>query len=188
MRLAVLLVLVLCLSGCGVLGAGSSPTVTPTSTPLPPTPAPTQTPTPAKPRATATPVIGRDYASFVDSLCRAFARRDVNTVIGALPYYQYNSGLRYGYLGDGEGQTADPSLARIWLTSGRVRCEYFTPDASGHGVVLTRGWAVPRGPWSLVEMDIFGGHWKINDFTFGSQGSLYRAMASTSRPILRFAA
>lgn len=185
MRLSFLPVLALVLSGCGVLSAGSSPTVTPapsaTSEP------PTSIPTPNRPRPTATPVIGRDYASFITSLCHALTHRDAGAVIAALPHYQYNSGLRYGYLGDGEGQTADPGNARNWLASSHVACEYFTPDASGHGVVLTRGWSMPQGPWSLVEVDIFAGHWKINDFTFGTRQTLYHALLTTSGPVLRFA-
>ena len=45
----------------------------------------------------------------------ALARKDSSTVTKALPYYQYNSGLRYGMLGDGEGQTGDPGSMATWL-------------------------------------------------------------------------
>jgi hypothetical protein len=110
--------------------------------------------------------------------------RDAGTVINQLPYYQYNSGLRYGMLGDGEGETGDPSLMRTWLSRSGVQCKYFTPDVAGHGTVLTRGWAQPGG-WGLIEMDTFNGHWKINDFTFGGGPALYHAMR-VAGPILAY--
>jgi hypothetical protein len=49
---------------------------------------------------------------------------------------------------------------------------------------LTSGW---RGParWALIELDIFNGHWKINDFTFGSRQSLFQAM-HVNWPIMRY--
>ena len=90
-------------------------------------------------------------------------------------YYQYNSGLRWGMLGDGEGHTDDPSLLNTWLASARPRCLSYSAGTAGHGAVLTSGWSQP-GPWSIVEMDIINGHWKINDFTFGTQQELERAM------------
>jgi hypothetical protein len=130
-------------------------------------------------------VIGAQFASFRDGLCKAFATGDASSVINSLPYYLYNSGLRYGYLGDGEGQSADPSLLRTWLPGAHVRCDYFTPDVAGHALLLTSGWKLPGGPWSLLDLDIFQGHWKINDFTFGSQVNLFHAM-HTAHPILSF--
>jgi hypothetical protein len=111
-------------------------------------------------------------------------RSDATAVINSLMYYQYNSGLRYGTLGDGEGQTGDPSLIRTWLSSRHVHCRYFTPDAAGHGTVLTEGWPAP-GSWSLIEFDTIQGRWKINDFTFGQSGALYRA-ERVAGPILPY--
>jgi hypothetical protein len=131
-----------------------------------------------------TAVVGRPFATFLSLICRAFSSRDAGTVINSLPYYQYNSGLRYGMLGDGEGHTADPSLMRSWLAGSNVRCVAFTPGVAGHGTVLTSGWKVPA-IWSLVELDIFNGHWKINDFTFGTRAALYASM-QTARPILPY--
>jgi hypothetical protein len=109
---------------------------------------------------------------------------DRSAIIGLLPYYQYNSGLRYGYLGDGEGQTGDPNLMRTWLADARPRCVSFTPGYNAHGTVLTVGWRSP-GPAALLDLDIFNGHWKINDFTFGSESALAQAM-KTSSPIVRY--
>ena len=138
------------------------------------------------PTAAPTPVVtvGSSYAAFIDASCHAFAAGDTNTISNELPYYQYNSGLRYGTLGDGEGQTGDPSLLGTWLQGGTVRCQYFTPDVAGHGTLLTSGWQQPGG-WSLIELDTFNGAWKINDFTFGDCASLYRAM-QTSQPIVTY--
>jgi hypothetical protein len=99
-------------------------------------------------------------------------------------YYQYNSGLRWGMLGDGEGHTSDPSLMSTWLASTRPRCVSFSSGAGGHGNVLTSGWVQPAA-WGIVELDNVNGHWKINDFTFGSQGALAHAM-QVSRPIIQY--
>jgi hypothetical protein len=127
------------------------------------------------PAPTATVTVSPAYRSFLSSLCRAFSRGDASAIINSLMYYQYNSGLRYGNLGDGEGQTGETSLMQTWLSGRHVSCRFFTPDDAGHGTVLTAGWDTP-GPWSLIELDTVQGHWKINDFTFGRQGALYRAM------------
>lgn len=153
--------------------------VQPTATPRP---AATQAPPllPPTPRVVAT----RAYSTFVSSLCHALAARDSTTVINLLPYYQYNSGVRYGRLGDGEGQTGDPSLVGTWLAPARVRCQFYSPDIAGHGTILTRGWTEPGG-WALIEADTFNGSWKINDFTFGDHRALFGAM-QTSRPILTY--
>ncbi|GAC1445531.1 MAG: hypothetical protein NVSMB52_06910 [Chloroflexota bacterium] len=104
--------------------------------------------------------------------------------MGLLPYYQYNSGVRYGRLGDGEGQTGDPALIGTWLAGTSIKCVLFTGDVAGHGTVLTSGWAQPGG-WNLIEMDTFNGVWKINDFTFGDRSALYQAMQAT-RPVLKY--
>jgi hypothetical protein len=130
----------------------------------------------------ATPTAG--YSAFLATTCHALATASAATISGELPYYQYNSGLRYGTLGDGEGQTGDPGLLSTWLQGSSVRCQFYTPDVAGHGTLLTSGWNQPGG-WSLIELDTFGGAWKINDFTFGDRSALYRAM-QTSQPILGY--
>jgi hypothetical protein len=125
---------------------------------------------------TPTYVIGKPYMNFVDSLCSAFQKKDASAVIGYLPYFQYNSGLRWGMLGDGEGNTSDPATVRTWLAASNVHCRYYTPGENGHGTLLATGWSHP-GPASLVEVDIYpSGKWKINDFTFGATSTLYDAM------------
>jgi len=98
--------------------------------------------------------------------------------------YQYNTGVRYGNLGDGEGQSADPSILSTWLGSAVISCRYYTPDVAGHGTLLTSGWRLAGG-WGLIEMDNLDGTWKINDFTFGTSSALYYAM-HTSHPILAY--
>lgn len=185
--------LIVLLTGCVSLAAGS-PQATPTPIPPTSTPIPTVRPTatarplptkgalviPPTPRVAAT----RSYKAFVSTLCSALAARDAGTMGNLLPYYQYNSGVRYGQFGDGEGQTGDPSLVGIWLASGQIRCRSFSPDIAGHGTVLSSGWMQPGG-WGLIEADTFNGVWKINDFTFGKRQSLYTAMQSAG-PILRY--
>ena len=99
-------------------------------------------------------------------------------------YYQYNSGLRWGMLGDGEGHTDDPGLLNTWLSSSSVQCRSFTPGVAGHGTLMTSGWSQP-GPWGLIEMDVSNGRWKINDFTFGGRGPLAQAM-QVGHPILPY--
>jgi hypothetical protein len=120
----------------------------------------------------------------VRRVCSAFQRRDAAAIIKSLPYYQYNSGLRFGLFGDGEGQTGNPSLMRRWLSGSAVRCTYVTPDRHGHGTLLAGIWKQPA-PWALMTIDTFNGRWKINDFTFGQQARLFAAM-HTTRPILPF--
>jgi hypothetical protein len=100
-----------------------------------------------------------------------------------LPYYQYNSGLRYGNYGDGAGQTGDPSLIKDWLGASTVRCSAYSPGLDGHGVLLTSGWK--HGTWCLVELDLFNNKWKINDFTFGDRRTLVSAM-QTDKPVLSY--
>src|SRR5947209_4389513 len=191
-RTALLLVLGLLLAACGssrataptpaathVAQAQPSPTATSAAgTPASVHPTATSRPVSSKPR----PAASSSYISLLSTTCHAFAAADANTVSNELPYYQYNSGLRYGILGDGEGQTGDPSLLGTWLQGGAVRCEYYTPDTSGHGTALASGFKQPGG-WGLIEFDTFNGVWKINDFTFGDRASLYRAM-QTSQPVL----
>jgi hypothetical protein len=105
-------------------------------------------------------------------------------VTNLLPYFQYNSGLRYGMLGDGAGQSTDPSSMQTWMRGAHIRCTYMTAGIAGHGVLLSRGWNFPGG-WGLIEADQYPNGWRINDFTFGSRASLYRAM-ETDNPILRY--
>jgi len=200
-RLVALSVIGLLLAACGS-GHSASPTPVPTHVAQAErTPTPTTVPVKPHPRATPVPTRSNStgpsspppppasppsspYLAFLSATCRAFASGDAATISNELPYYQYNSGVRYGSLGDGEGQTGDPSLLGTWLQGGTVRCEYYTPDIAGHGTFLASGWNQPGG-WSLIELDIFNGAWKINDFTFGSRGALYQAM-QTSQPILAY--
>lgn len=178
MRSVAALLLVALLSGCA---ASASSTKTPTALSLP-TPAPTQAVRVPSPTPTVT--IGKPYLSFLHIVCNAFASGNANTIIDLLPYYQYNSGLRYGTLDGGEGQTADTGLMRTWLASARPHCVSFTPGIMGHGTVLTIGWKTPA-PASIVELDMFNGHWKVNDFTFANRPALEQAM-KTSSPIVRY--
>ena len=196
-RAGALLLLAALLAGCGSGGtaagkprptrvAQANPTASPTVTrsgspPSTATTKPGPRPTPNT-APTAVPALSSPYRSFLGSLCHAIAAADATAVSNDLPYYQYNTGVRYGVLGDGEGQTGDPSLLGAWLQGGTVRCQYYTPDVAGHGTVLASGWKQPGG-WGLIELDTFNGAWKINDFTFGDRTSLYRAM-QTSQPIL----
>ena len=141
--------------------------------------------TPAVPPATAVVVAASTpYMTFLAATCHALAAGDAATISNELPYYQYNSGVRYGLLGDGEGQTGDPSLLGTWLQGGSVRCQDYTPDLSRHGTLLTSGWS-QQGGWALLELDTYSGAWKINDFTFGGRAALYQAM-QTSHPIVQF--
>jgi len=123
------------------------------------------------------------YGDFLRGLCQALTSKNAGAVTFLLPHYQYNSGLRFGQLGDGEGQTGDPGLMNDWLSKSAVRCVLYTPEASGHGTLMTNGWNQPGG-WSLIDLDTFNGKWKINDFTFGSQKPLYAAM-HVAGPVIR---
>jgi hypothetical protein len=182
-----MLVLALVLSACGPTGSGASakptPEVTATSALQPTrTQGPVVEPTQLPPTPVRVVAISGSYKEFLRTVCAALSSRDTTTLRGALPYFQYNSGLRYGVLGDGEGQTTDPSALATWLASSRVRCSYFTPDVAGHGTLLASGWIQAPGRWSLIELDTFAGSWKMNDFTFGSRADLYAAM-QTSHPV-----
>lgn len=146
----------------------------------------TARPTATRIPSTSTPVpLSRPYREFIGNLCTALRHDDANAVIQALPNYQYNAGVRYGYLGDGEGQSGDPTLLRQWLASAHTQCRYYTPDKAGHGLLLTSGWPLPSGSWNLIEMDTFRGQWKINDFTFGKESNLAWAMHAM-HPILPY--
>jgi hypothetical protein len=119
----------------------------------------------------------------VNSLCRALAGKNSKVVQADLPYYQYNSGLRWGLMGDGLGHTDDPALLNSWLSGGSPHCAAYTPDAAGHGTLLATGWGTP-GPSALIELDVYPGkHWKINDFTFGSRVALRNAMQTAGPAI-----
>ena len=174
------LALVMAISGCGS-SAGSA---TSTSTPQP-----TLETSPTL-RATPRPTLGRTivmsapYRAFLTSMCGALRRRDSATLRNELPYYQYNSGLRYGPLGNTEGTGGDPALLAAWLNGGSVRCTLVTPDVAGHGTVLAGVWGGAPSSWSLIEMDTFNGAWKINDFTFGPRSALVTAMRNTAEPTL----
>jgi hypothetical protein len=184
-RSLVPLALGLLLAGCGSSSTAPPPTATPRSVPA--TAAPGGNPTGTVPSAapTATITVSRTYSAFVTSLCHDLATKNADGVIKALPYYQYNSGLRWGMMGDGEGSTSDPSLMRTWLASSHIQCTFFTPDEAGHGTVLATGWRQPASS-ALAELDIYpDGHWKINDFTFGKKAVLYTAMQTAGTP-LRF--
>lgn len=179
-RLVCGLSLMVALSGCSVGASGGSPTSTPA-----PTATITAT-TASTPTAHATPTvppIGKPYAAFLSSICHAFTQGDAGAIINSLPYYQYNNGLRYGTLGGGAGTSTDPSTMKGWLSHAGVRCTYFTPDIAGHGTVLTKGWRI-MGGWSLIELDMFSGHWKINDLTFSTGNALYRAMQTAGPTLL----
>jgi hypothetical protein len=136
---------------------------------------------------TSTPVHATPaFTAFLSTLCRALAGHDATAVGNLLPHYQYNNGVRYGVLGDGEGTTGDPSILTTWLAQSHVRCVLDTPDVAGHGTVLAGGWVGTPGPWALIEADVYNGSdWRINDFTFGNRAALYTAM-QTSHPILPY--
>lgn len=178
MRSVAALLLVALLGGCAA-SASSSATPTPASHPTPVRTSAVHVPSP-----TATVVVGKPFASFLHIVCGALASGNATAIIDLLPYYQYNSGLRYGTLGGGEGQTGDPSLMRTWLASARPHCITFTPGIMGHGTVLTVGWKTPA-PASIIELDMFNGHWKVNDFTFAGRPALEQAM-NTSSPVLPY--
>jgi hypothetical protein len=169
------------LSGCALGQSASAPTPTPRSAAAVQKTA-TVRPT-AGPRPTAIHV-GKPYSAFLHMICRAFAAGNQGAITGSLMNYQYNTGLRYGVIGDGEGRSADPSLMGTWLAGSHVQCVSFSPGFNSHGAVLTRGWKQPA-PWSLVELDLLNGHWKINDFTFGRRTAMLWAMQS-AKPVLTY--
>lgn len=180
----------LAVAGCGGSSGGNQPHSThvaavPTTVVTAATPGTPPTSVSGNP-STAVPVAtpSAPYRKFVATLCRALRSADTSVVSGDLSNYQYNTGVRWGYMGDGEGQTSDPSIFSAWLAARTVRCAYSTPDSAGHGALLTRGWHVTGGPWSIIELDTYSGQWKITDFTFGRPGVLYRALR-TAGPAVR---
>jgi hypothetical protein len=126
----------------------------------------------------------KPYRVFLAGVCRRLAVRDAGPLSADLANYQYNTGLRYGILGDGEGANGDPSLFATWLRHGPVRCVSYTPDIAGHGTLVTRGWPL-EGGWAITDLDTFGGIWKLNDFTFGKRSAILAAMR-TSAPVISF--
>lgn len=172
-----LLLVTLVLAGCGGPSA-AAPTVTPSPPATATSPPATPSPTPV--------TFNHTYLSFVHTICHALATRNAGTISNNLAHYQYNSGVRYGQLGDGEGQTGDPSILTTWL-SHPVRCVDLTPSLAGHGSALTSGWPQPGG-WGIIEFDTFNGQWRINDFTFGTRHDLYRALANVQRPVVSYRA
>lgn len=124
------------------------------------------------------------YRAFLASVCQAFVSRDVPALQGFLPNYQYDTGLRYGSLGDGEGQTGSPSLFGSWLAGAKVTCVAYTPDLAGHATILTSGWKRAGGS-ALIDVDTFNGAWKFNDFTFGTEPALRTAM-NGAVPAIRY--
>ncbi len=179
-RNPVLAVLLVVLTGCGTSAA--SPTAVVTSTPAP---ANQPTPKTGPARPTATVVVSPAYTSFLRTLCGAMTAGNAGALTGHLMHYQYNSGLRWGMLGDGEGQTADPGIMSTWLSGSHVRCRSYSPNSAGHGTLLTSGWARP-GPWSLLDLDLLNGQWVINDFTFSTGPALARAMHGVTKPIIPY--
>lgn len=175
-RLTLMFLLFVALAGC----SGQESAGAPTPTPRTPTVAAGTTPG----RVALSVTVGKPFARFLATICHALSAGNARTIIGSLPYFQYNSGLYFGTLGSGEGQTANPNLMRTWLSGSQVRCRYFSPGIEGHGSVLTSGWKQPA-PWSLIEMDLFNGHWKLNDFTFGGRRGLWAAMQA-DRPVLAY--
>lgn len=175
-------VIALACAGCSTFA--TSPKATPTSMATS-TASPKATPTSIGPVIPTNFKPSPQYRAFVHSMCSAFAARSAGTIQSDLMNYQYNTGVRYGALGDGEGQTADASVLPGWLSApAHVRCNYYTPDIAGHGTLLTSGWT-QSGSWSLIEMDTINGAWKINDFTFGTSSALYQAM-QTTHPVLKY--
>lgn len=181
--LSALLLAPLVLGGCGLTqdrGARSPTSVvqvltTPTSEGRP-----AQT---ARPTATVVPSSAA-YDAFLSRVCQAFTARDAGTLRAALPYYRYNTGLRYGRLGGGEGQNGDPGLFSTWLTGATVRCASYSPDVAGHGTLLTTGWKRYGGA-ALIDLDTFNGAWKFNDFTFGREAAL-RFVMKGAMPIIPY--
>jgi hypothetical protein len=170
------------LAGCG--SSDGTPTAVPTSAGTSPTAAPSGSSTPVS-GPTATVVLEPAYMSFVRSLCNDFKSGNASGVTGRLMNYQYNTGLRWGMFGDGEGHTSDPSLMTTWLTGAHVHCTELSPSTAGHGTLMTAGWTQP-GRYGLLDLDLLNGEWKINDFTFGSEQQMARAMHQVVRPIIAY--
>lgn len=170
--------LVVALVGCGTTSAlptstaATNPSTVAHSSPLPRRTAPTVTVSPA-------------FMGFIHSLCHSMSRGDAGSLAGHLMHYQYNSGLRWGMYGDGEGTTSDPGTLSTWLSGSHVHCLSFSPNVAGHGTLLTAGWARP-GASALLDLDLLNGQWVINDFTFSSGPVLARAMHAVAHPVLTY--
>ncbi len=134
-----------------------------------------QGPQPARRERPALRLVSLCHMRLLKSFCTGAQEHNSNVVASFLPYYQYNSGVRYGQMGDGAGQTGSPDLLRTWVRTGHIQCVDTGPDISGHAVLLSRGWPRPGG-WSLTEFDVYNGVWKINDFTFGHENILRNRM------------
>jgi hypothetical protein len=172
------------LAGVAVLMAGcGSPSATPTA--VPPTPVRSVSPIPSTPAPSPTVAVSPAYLSFVRSICAAMRSGNAGGVTSHLMHYQYNSGLRWGTLGDGEGTTSDPSTLATWLSGSHVSCKSFSPNIGGHGTLLTSGWARPA-PAALLDLDLLNGQWVINDFTFGSPNVMAQTMHSVTRPTITY--
>lgn len=179
-RTLVAVVFATTLAGCGASAAQPAPT--PSTVPLPTRPVATARP---QPQPTRVVTVDREFKRFANGTCRALRAGNASAIISELPYYKYNNGVYYGNFGQGGGQTSDPSLVRTWMSTSHVSCQYTDTGKNAHGVMLTSGWSASGGAWALIETDIFGGHWKINDFTFGRRADLYRAML-TSSPVVSY--
>ncbi len=176
LALAVLSVVVL--DGCGVPGSSSPP---------PPTPVPTRpVGTPVVAHRTPVPIrrprlhlpMTPAYRSFLNAVCGALSRHDSTTIVNSLPFYQYNSGVYYGTFNKSEGALVGTGIVGQWLSGGREHCFRYTPPIAGHGIAATSGWTFDGG-WCLLEFDIFPNGWKIDDFTFGTRGQVLHAFFST---------
>jgi hypothetical protein len=181
-RLATIFALAVVVAGCGSPSASKNATVTPT------VPGITSTATPAPtPVVEPTPkvVLAPAYLSFLHTVCHSLSAGDAAVVTAHLMHYQYNSGLRWGMFGDGEGTTSDPSEISTWFSGSHVVCQAVSSNIGGHGTLLTSGWARPA-PWSLLDLDLLNGQWVINDFTFGSAARLARAMHQVAQPVVRY--
>ena len=172
-KIAAGLTCALALTACGSSNKSTLP-VSSAGTPGTAVPGPTAGPT-RKAGAPTRVALSHAYNRLLKSFCTGAQEHNSNVVASFLPYYQYNSGVRYGQMGDGAGQTGSPDLLRTWVRTGHIQCVDTGPDISGHAVLLSRGWPRPGG-WSLTEFDVYNGVWKINDFTFGHENILRNRM------------
>lgn len=159
-------------------GATAAPAVTRVATARPTAP-PTARP--------ATIALDPRYLAFVGRVCSALAARNAPAVSSVLMNYQYNTGLRWGMMGDGEGQSSSPGLLGTWLQGSQVHCVSVTTDSAGHGAVLTSGWSQPAAS-AIIEFDRLNGAWKINDFTFGTPAILGQAIHVNTAAVVPYPA
>jgi len=178
-KIAAGLMCALALTACGSSNKSTLP-VSSAGTPGTAVPGPTVGPTRSA-RAPTRVALSRAYHRMLKSFCNGMQDHNGKVVASFLPYYQYNSGVRYGQMGDGAGQTGTPGLLRTWVRTGHIRCVDTGPDIAGHAVLLSRGWPQPGG-WSLTEFDVYNGVWKINDFTFGDEKVLRDRMHVAGSP------